>query len=188
MSQFYIELTAAVLLLSGCGFQLRSDYEIPLKRLALVVQSSELNAQIQRMIKGGSQTKIVTIADSPDAIFSISESRSTKVLILNAIKRINEYELNYTISYKLVSVDGTVLLPPNAIQINRSVIYSDQYTALAKSQEFDMLYRNMRNLALDQLLRRISAVCELHLTDSKDSCDTALRTPATRCTTRCSYA
>ncbi|SIT69040.1 LPS-assembly lipoprotein [Burkholderia sp. b14] len=156
-----IVLAAAALLLAGCGFQLRGNYGFPFKRLALVGPGPELGARIQRLVEGGSQTRIVKSTDGADVILSISEGRGTGALTLNAAGQVNEYELDYTMSYQLVGADGTVLLPPSVIRINRAMTYSDQY-ALAKSQEFELLYRDMRNDALDQLLRRMSAVRELH--------------------------
>lgn len=159
-----VALAATVLLLSACGFQLRGNYSFPFKRLALIGGDAEIGARIQRMVEGGSQTRVVKSPDGADAILSISEDRSTSVLTLNAAGQVNEYELDYTMSYRLVGADGAVLLPPSVIRINRTMTYSDQY-ALAKSQESNLLYRDMRNDAVDQLLRRMSAVHNLHPTD-----------------------
>jgi LPS-assembly lipoprotein len=157
-------LAATALLLSACAFQLRGDYGFSFKRLALVGAGPEASARIQRMVEGGSQTRIVTHSDSADAILSISEGRGTGVLTLNAAGQVNEYELDYTMTYQLVGADGAVLLPPSVIRVNRAMTYSDQY-ALAKSQEAELLYRDMRNDAIDQLLRRMNAVRDLHPAD-----------------------
>jgi LPS-assembly lipoprotein len=53
-----------------------------------------------------------------------------------------------------------VLIPPSAIALNRAMTYSDQYTN-AKAQEADILYADMQNDAVDQLMRRLAIVHSL---------------------------
>ncbi|WP_246583194.1 LPS assembly lipoprotein LptE [Candidatus Vallotia tarda] len=156
--------TTVVLLLSGCGFQLRGNYSFPFKRLALIGLGIELSTKIQRMVESGSQTRIVRGVDSADAILSISEERSAIAVSRNVDGHVDQYKLNYTMSYQLLNSDGAVLLPPSTLHLNRLMSYSDQYI-LAKSQECDLLYRDMSSDALRQLLWRIGTVYKTNLSN-----------------------
>jgi LPS-assembly lipoprotein len=160
----WLACAASVLVLSACGFQLRGDHDYPFKRLAIVGATPEMAARIERMVEGGSDTKVVKLPRDADATLSISESRGTGVLSLNSAGQVREYELDYAIGYQLVGADGAVLLPSSSIRVNRAMTYSDQF-ALAKMQESDLLYHDMQNDVVDQLLRRLAAVRQLHPTD-----------------------
>jgi LPS-assembly lipoprotein len=76
----------------------------------------------------------------------------------------------------LLGADGTLLIPPSVIALNRSMTYSDQYT-LAKAQESTLLYNDMRNDAVDQLTRRLATVRSLHPTPSEQTPGVAPRAP-----------
>jgi len=154
----------AALLLSACGFQLRGEQDYVFKRLAVVGALPPVQARLERMVQGGSNTRIVKPGQDPDATLTLSEVRSSGVLTINAQGVAEEYVLDYTITYRLVGKDGALLLPPSSIRLNRSMTYSTQY-ALAKSQESDLLFLDMQNDAVDQLMRRLAAVRSLHPVD-----------------------
>jgi len=69
--------------------------------------------------------------------------------------------MNLSMTYTLVGKDGTVLIPPSVIALNRAMTYSDQFSQ-AKAAEADILYADMENDAIDQLTRRLSLVRSLH--------------------------
>lgn len=158
----WLAISAATLLLSACGFQLRGTQNFPFKRLRIVGAPPEMLARFRRMVEGGSDTVVVTApANGPaDAVLSLSPGRSQNSLSLNAEGQVQEFELVYSVSYTLTAANGAVLIPPSVLNLNRSMIYSDQY-ALAKQQEAELLYRDMQNDAVDQLMRRLASVKSL---------------------------
>jgi LPS-assembly lipoprotein len=163
-------------MLSACGFQLRGQQDYPFKRLAVSGALPFVAARLTRLVQGGSDTVVVTSVANADAILQVSESRGTGVLSLNSLGVVEEYQLNYTLSYSLVGTDGTVLIPPSAIALNRAMTYSDQF-ALAKSAEGDILYADMQNDAVDQLVRRLSVVKSLHPAPGQQAPSVAPRAP-----------
>jgi LPS-assembly lipoprotein len=64
-------------------------------------------------------------------------------------------------NYTLIGKDGTVLIPPSVIALNRAMTYSDKYSQ-AKTAESDILFADMENDAIDQLTRRLSSVRSMH--------------------------
>ncbi|MGU7783702.1 LPS-assembly lipoprotein LptE [Burkholderia sp. PU8-34] len=157
----FLMLVGSAVALSACGFQLRGQQDYAFKHLLVVGAQPAVAARFTRLVEAGSDTKIVKVPDQADAVLQMSESRGQSTLTLNKYGSAQEYALNYSLSYTLTSKDGTVLIPPSVIALNRAMTYSDQYTN-AKSQEADILYGDMQNDAVDQLMRRLAIVHSLN--------------------------
>jgi LPS-assembly lipoprotein len=151
----------AACVLSACGFQLQGNQDYPFKTLYISSSGSrEMTALLQRKIEAGTDTQIVRDAKDikvADAILTISEGRGQGTLSLNAEGLVEEYELDLTVAYQLTGKDGSILIPPSNISLNRSMTYNDEF-ALAKQAETDILYRDMEHDAVDQLMRRLAVV------------------------------
>jgi LPS-assembly lipoprotein len=172
----FLTLLGSASLLSACGFQLRGQQDYAFKRLAVTGGVPQMVARLERMVEGGSDTVIVKPWEKPDATLSLSEGQGQRTLSLNAQGVVQEYELIYNVSYSLIGADGTLLIPPSIIALNRSMTYSDQYT-LAKQSEATLLYNDMRNDAVDQLTRRLAAVRSLHPAPGEQTPGVAPRAP-----------
>ncbi|AET90038.1 LPS assembly lipoprotein LptE [Caballeronia cordobensis] len=172
----FLALLGGAAALSACGFQLRGQQDYAFKRLAIAGGTPQMVARLERMVQGGSDTVIVRPSEKPEATLNLSEGQGMRTLSLNAQGVVQEYELVYNLSYFLTGADGTVLIPPSAIALNRSMTYSDQYT-LAKSQEATLLYTDMRNDAVDQLTRRLATVRSLHPAPGEQTPGIAPRAP-----------
>jgi LPS-assembly lipoprotein len=157
----FLTLLGGAAALSACGFQLRGQQEYAFKRLAITGGAPLMVARLERMVEGGSDTVIVKASEKPDATLNLSEGQGMRTLSLNSAGVVQEYELVYSVNYALYGADGTLLIPPSSIALNRSMTYSDQYT-LAKGQEATLLYNDMRFDAVDQLTRRLATVRSLH--------------------------
>ncbi|SOE55360.1 LPS-assembly lipoprotein [Burkholderia sp. D7] len=171
-----LTLACSAVLLSACGFQLRGQQDYAFKRLAINGGTPEMLGRLQRVVEGGSDTVIVKAAEKPDAVLTLSGGNGMKTLSLNAQGVVQEYELDYTLSYSMVGADGTLLIPPSVISLNRALTYSDQFT-LAKGIEAQTLYRDMQFDAVDQLTRRLAVVRSLHPAPSEALPGIAPRAP-----------
>jgi len=172
----FLTLLGGAAMLSACGFQLRGQQDYAFKRLAITGGVPQMVARLERMVQGGSDTVIVKPFEKPDATLSLSEGQGLRTLSLNAQGVVQEYELIYNVSYSLTGADGTLLIPPSSIVLNRSMTYSDQYT-LGKGQESTLLYNDMRNDAVDQLTRRLATVRSLHPAPGEQTPGVAPRAP-----------
>ncbi|KMZ13703.1 LPS-assembly lipoprotein RlpB precursor (Rare lipoprotein B) [Candidatus Burkholderia humilis] len=172
----FLTLLGGAAALSACGFQLRGQQDYAFKRLAVICGAPQMTARLERMVEGGSDTVIVKPFEKPDATLNLSEGQGMRTLSLNSAGVVQEYELVYTVNYSLYGADGTLLIPPSAIALNRSMTYSDQYT-LAKSQESILLYNDMRYDAVDQLTRRLATVRSLHPAPGEQTPGVARRAP-----------
>ncbi|WP_206999250.1 LPS-assembly lipoprotein LptE [Trinickia mobilis] len=157
----FLTLACSVMMLSACGFQLRGQQDYAFKRLAISGAPAPVAARLTRMVQGGSDTVVVDSTANADAILTMSEGRGISTLTMNSQGLVEEYQISYSLSYQLVGKDGTLLIPPSVISLNRAMTYSNQY-ATAKVQEADLLFADMQNDAVDQLTRRLSLVRSLH--------------------------
>ncbi|MDR5814441.1 MULTISPECIES: LPS assembly lipoprotein LptE [unclassified Caballeronia] len=172
----FLALLGGAAVLSACGFQLRGQQDYAFKRLAISGGAPQMVGRLERMIQGGSDTVVVKAYEKPDATLRLTEGQGMRTLSLNSQGVVQEYELVYSLNYTLVGADGTLLIPPSVIALNRSMTYSDQYT-LAKSQESTLLYTDMRNDAVDQLTRRLATVRSLHPAPGEQTPGVAPRAP-----------
>ncbi|MEO6353380.1 MAG: LPS assembly lipoprotein LptE [Burkholderiaceae bacterium] len=148
-------------MLSACGFHLRgaSDMAMPFKSIYLgFADTSTLGNSLKRNIRGAGNTVIAPDAKDAEAILDVlSETRDKSVLSLNNQGRVREYTLIYTFKFRVRDGKGKELLAPTEIRLVRDINYDDSQT-LAKESEEAMLYRDMQNDLVAQILRRLSAI------------------------------
>jgi LPS-assembly lipoprotein len=159
----FLLLAGSTLMLSACGFQLRGQQNFAFKRLAIVGAAPPVAARLRRLVEGGSDSVVVQSVANADAILHVTEGRSFSTLTLSSLGVVEEYQVNYSLSYTLTSPDGTVLIRPSVISLNRAMTYSDQFST-AKVTESDLLFADMQNDAVDQLTRRLAVLRTLHPT------------------------
>ena len=151
-------LLAGPLLASGCGFQLRGPRALPFESIYLgMSEYSELAAAVRRQIRAGGPTRI---ADRPDdaqvRLEVLSDAREKVILALNTQGRVREYQLRQRFAFRLVTKDGREVITPNEITLRRDLAFDDSQL-LAKEQEEILLYRDMQNDLVQQLMRRLAA-------------------------------
>lgn len=151
-------LMAAVV--AGCGFQLRgSSSNLPYKTLYIALpETADVRIWLQRYIGATGQTKIVDNAKDAEAVFQqLQDSRIKTILSVNAQGRVSEYRLQLNYRFRLVDEKGRELIPPNEINLSRDISYSDS-NILAKDLEEGLLWRDMNNDLVNQIIRRLSLI------------------------------
>ena len=123
--------------LAGCGFQ-------------------PLGIDLKRNIASGTNAKIVAQNENPQAVLALlSEGRERLILSLNAQGQVTEYELRYLVSFRVYSPKGTDFIPTNQIVLRRPITFNDQ--VLAKEEEAELIYREMRQDMVQLIMRRLAA-------------------------------
>jgi LPS-assembly lipoprotein len=147
------------MVLAGCGFQLRGTAALPFDSVYVQApQASQFATQFRRAVASGSQTRIAERPDDADVILQIvRETREKQILSLSGGGRVREYELRYRVSYRLTDSKGArEHIPTSEIVLRRDFSYNDN-EALAKEGEEALLYRDMQDDAVQQLVRRLQA-------------------------------
>ena len=159
--QFRIVFTlflAAVI--AGCGFQLRgSNSNLPYKTLYIALpETADVRIWLQRYISATGQTKIVDNATDAEAVFQqLQDGRIKTILSVNAQGRVTEFRLQLNYRFRLVDAKGRELVAPNEINLSRDISYSDS-NILAKDLEEGLLWRDMNNDLVNQIVRRLSLI------------------------------
>ncbi|MDR0576504.1 MAG: LPS assembly lipoprotein LptE [Candidatus Accumulibacter sp.] len=148
----------AVLALTGCGFQLRGAYSLPYESLYVAGRDNVVVAGLKRAIQASGGTRIEESAESAQATFvTAGEWRDSIIVSLSGSGRVREKRLRYRYAYRIVDAKGRDLVPQSYVELSRDVTYADSVT-LAKTQEEELLWRDMENDLVQQLMRRLAAV------------------------------
>jgi LPS-assembly lipoprotein len=148
-------LFAAAALLFGCGFQLRGTATLPFDTISVPAETP-LAIDLQRNIASGTNAKVVSQTDNPQAILALlSEVRERLILSLNAQGQVTEYELRYLVGFRVYSPKGVEFVPSSQIVLRRPITFNDQ--VLAKEQEAELIYREMQQDMVQLIMRRIAA-------------------------------
>ncbi|MRD72743.1 hypothetical protein HCX48_03415 [Rhodocyclus tenuis] len=149
----------AATLLAGCGFQLRGAYTLPYESLYLALPDySELGAGLKRTIRASGATRLTDTPEDAEAIFQpTGEFREKVILSLSGSGRVREVRLRYRFNFRVVDIKGRNLVPPGEIEMTRDMSYDDS-NVLSKDQEEVLLWRDMQNDMVQQMMRRLAAV------------------------------
>ena len=155
----FAALTAA---LTGCGFQLRQTGDYPFKTLyAGFSTTTPLGVELSRQLKGTGRIEVLTEAKQAqhaDVVLEIlQEQRQRVVVATNASGQVRELQLRMTINFRLRTPEGVDWIEPADLYQQRDLSFSET-AALSKEIEEAMLYRDMQNDIVQQIVRRLSRV------------------------------
>ena len=151
-------LAGAVLLLAGCGFQLRGSAELPYETLFVdLPDSNPLGAELKRTLRAGTKTRIVARREEAEAVLMpLRELRGKTILSLSSSGRVREFRLRYNFDFRVADRQGRDLIAPVLLLIERDFPFNDNQV-LAKETEEALIYRDMQSDMVQQILRRIAA-------------------------------
>ena len=152
-------LVAASLTLAACGFQLRGAASLPFDTVYVQAPpASQFAIHLKRVLASGSKARVVERAADAQVLLHVqSEQREKQVLSLSGGGRVREYLLRYRVIYRLTdNKSAQEYVGASEIVLQRDFSYNDA-EALAKAGEEALLYRDMQNDAVQQLVRRLQA-------------------------------
>lgn len=150
---------SAALGLSACGFHLRGPRPMPFDSLFIAMpEASELGAALKRNVRAASPgTRVTESAQEAQAVLTpLSDIREKIILSLNAAGRVREYQLKQRFGFRVHDNKGTDFVAPSEIVITRDITFNDA-DILAKEAEEALIYRDMQNDLVQQVLRRLQA-------------------------------
>jgi LPS-assembly lipoprotein len=149
----------AVATLGGCGFRLRGAQTLPIETLFLALPvNSPLGAEISRVVRSSTNTRIVPDRKQAQAIFELlGESREREVLSVNAQGRAREYQLRLRSTFRVVDPNGIELIAPTTLTARRDIAFNES-ELLAKESEESLLYRDMQSDLVRQMVTRLQGI------------------------------
>lgn len=144
--------------LAACGFQLRGSHPLPFNTLYIgLPELTEFHAQIRRNVEAGSATKVVSTPKEAEALLTILlDQPAKKVLSLDGSMRVREFQLERVFRFRVTDAKGGIIIPPSDIVIRRDISFSDAQV-LSKEAEEALLWRDIQNDLVQQLMRRLAA-------------------------------
>ncbi len=145
-----------IALLAGCGFHLRGQVALPYSTLHISGPSAtSVSNSLKRVLRSSGVRLVDRQEDAELTMVILSDVREKSILSLSAAGRAQEYELRQRLSYRIITA-GEPDLPAGEILSQRSISFNDAQV-LAKESEENLLYRDMENDVVQQLLRRLQA-------------------------------
>lgn len=147
------------LVLSGCGFHLRGPQRMDFATIHIGVSGlSDFGASLRRQIRTTDSTTVVEDPAQADARLQLlANDRDREILSLTGRGKVREYQLTQRIRFQLLDKSGNALIAPTEISARREYTFDDAQI-LGKAQEEALLYRDMQDDLIQQLMRRLAAV------------------------------
>lgn len=150
-------LVLALIVLAGCGFRLRGTADVPFEALYIPNAVSGIALDLKRNVQAATNAKVVENPKNADAILQFThETRDREILSLTAAGRVREFRLRYRVGFRLHDGKGNDYVPQSNLELTRDVSFNDTQV-LAKEAEEELLFRDMQDDMVQQILRRLAA-------------------------------
>lgn len=148
--------------LSACGFSLRGSQlssRLPFSSLYLqVTPHSLLERELRGAVLGQDGVVLAKDPKSAEVVLRIlSEAQEKKVMTLNAQGQVREFSLLYRLKFDAKGKNDKILIPSSELALQAFMSFSESQ-APAKETEEKMIYGDLRNDAINQLMRRLAQV------------------------------
>jgi len=150
-----------LIVITGCGFQLRGAANIPESLKTMYVQGVNFQSGIGLELKRGLASNGVTVLPTfqeGSAVLSLFDAKSERrVLSVGGDAKVREYQLYSAVTVKLVNADNEVMIASDRIEALRDYVF-DQDQVLASDQEEALLRRELNEQLARNILRRLSVL------------------------------
>ncbi len=156
---FLLTALSSCLITAGCGFHLRGRVNLPVKTMYVnMPKNNKMAADIRRMLTAGTNVMLVDNAKEAEAILElINSNRQRHELSYNMEGDVREYELTLQLTFRLTDPNGNEFFPPTTFASSRNMYYNDE-DYLTRNAEESLLYNEMQQDLISQLLNRISTI------------------------------
>jgi LPS-assembly lipoprotein len=155
-----IIMAVLALLLSGCGFQLRGEANLPPEmsktRIVIDDEYSALARRVRVMLER-SGVQFVP-ADQASAVLEIPENEVvTEVLTIADNARVREYRVTHTVKFRLTNAQGQELVGWQTLRQSREISFDEQ-RILASSREQEYLRKDLAETMAQLLVARLESI------------------------------
>ena len=145
------------LALSACGFQLRGAADLAFNSLYIQGSKLSISRDLARILKTNGVRVVEKSEDAELLLELLSESNQKRILSLSGGGLVREFELIYLLNFRVREASSPTWGPVQTLRGRRDFSYSDT-ALLGKAEEEARLNADMRNDAIRELLRRLTAI------------------------------
>jgi LPS-assembly lipoprotein len=147
-----------VLLAAGCGFKLRGQTELPFKTFhAPLPTSSQFGGELRRTLRTNGATIVERREDAQVRFELLGELPEREIAALSTSGRPREYQLRYRMRWRARDSNDAELIAANEVVLRRQITVLD-VQGIVNEEEVQLLYRDMRIDAIQQILRRLATL------------------------------
>lgn len=145
------------LALSACGFQLRGSADLSFKKLFIQGNKLSISRDLERSIKTNGVQVVKEVEDADMLLELMGESNQKRILSLSGGGLVREFELIYIARFRVRQASSPLWGPEQTVRSRRDFSYDDN-ALLGKAEEEARLNSDMRNDAVREILRRLTAI------------------------------
>ena len=145
------------LMLSACGFQLRGTADLAFKNVYIQGGKLSINRDLERTLKTNGVQIAAKSEDAELLLELVSERSQKRIMSLSGGGLVREFELIYLLNFRIREASNPIWGPLQTIRNRRDFSYNDN-ALLGKVEEEERLNADMRQDAIREMLRRLTAV------------------------------
>jgi LPS-assembly lipoprotein len=154
-----------LLVLTACGFALRGVANVPFESIH-ISGSAGIIGDLQKSL-ASSGVKIMPNEDGAQVtIEMLNETNDKRILTLTNKGLVKEYELLYTLNYRMRDASSPEWGPEQHVEVRRDFTFDDNQL-LAKGYEEARIQSDMRSDVVREVIRRLSATAPRKATADK---------------------
>ena len=147
------------LLLAGCGFQMRGDWQLPsaLQNTVMSGGGQRLYTYLQREFRAASASLERSPGQSGSArLMVLQDTMDKRVLSIDTRGKVIEYEIFYLFRFKVLDAEGRTIVKEQQINMVRDFPFAAT-EVIGSSNEENLLRDNMYKDMARQIMRRMQA-------------------------------
>jgi LPS-assembly lipoprotein len=152
-------LIIGLLLLHGCGFQLRGSTALTLTKVYLQSEGADrLTDEVKRVLTDEGVQITPTAKDAQVTVYLRQEAIDRRILSVSAVSgKMQEIELNYRVEMEARKPDNKVLLDKQLLSLSRDYTF-DETAVLAMGDEEQVLREELFRDIIMQVVRRLQTI------------------------------
>lgn len=152
-------LVLVLLLVGGCGFQLRGALDIPPEFTPVFVQAGgAVGLEIKQRVADSGVALASAPGDAGLILRVLSERRDSRIVAVDRDGRALAFELIYIVSFDALGREGRVLLATQTLSAERTFDDNPDVAVLGKQLESEIIFQDMVADVADRILLRLRAV------------------------------
>jgi len=160
-SGFQLLVLLSFIFMSGCGFQLRGEMDLPAlyEKVYLVNKGNSAIVNPLKSALENAGTKMVHSTGSATSVITLSSKGVEKRALNIAGREIKEYELNLEVAFVVQDHSGEQLSDAQTVSVIRTY-QNDDNNVLGKDNEENIIRKEMNESAVTQILYRLKALAQ----------------------------
>lgn len=155
-------LGLALIVLAGCGFQLRGQAQLPAEMRVTYVQSQlgvgmppgSVSRKLPQLLASNGVTITQDPAQATATLTILRENSGRRTVAADRFDIKRQYFLAYDLTYQVTLANGQTLIPPETFSANRTLLF-DENRVLGFEAAQQSLVENMAEDLAWQIVRRL---------------------------------